>query len=104
MHKYKMMGKSKATVRALTYCDLHKIMRDDLLDVLDMYPEFKNSFYRNLHVTYCLRDEDMVAEYCTDDSDNCDELTGQPKHTVGYKPRVSTRTLKSRNGSTFRYR
>merc|ERR1711972_568386 len=37
----KMMGKSKSTVRALTYCDLHKIMRDDLLDVLDMYPEFK---------------------------------------------------------------
>ena len=102
MHKYKMMGKSKATVRALTYCDLHKIMRDDLLDVLDMYPEFKNSFYRNLHVTYCLRDEDMVAEYCTDESFD-DEFT-QNKQSIGYKPRVSTRTLKSRNGSTFRYR
>ena len=59
------MGKSKSTVRALTYCDLHKIMRDDLLDVLDMYPEFKKSFFKNLHITYSLRDEDMVAEMCT---------------------------------------
>ena len=119
MHKYKMMGKSKATVRALTYCDLHKIMRDDLLDVLDMYPEFKSSFYRNLQITYCLRDEDMIAEYCTDSSDsdgnNLDPNIGYSLHNdhhqdhnnrpnAGYKPRFSTRTLKSRNGSTFRYR
>ena len=27
-------GKSSCNVRALTYCDLHKIMRDDLLEVL----------------------------------------------------------------------
>uniref|UniRef100_A0A8C4QQW5 Cyclic nucleotide-binding domain-containing protein n=1 Tax=Eptatretus burgeri TaxID=7764 RepID=A0A8C4QQW5_EPTBU len=33
-------GKSNADVRALTYCDLHKILREDLLVVLDMYPEF----------------------------------------------------------------
>ena len=26
-------GKSSCNVRALTYCDLHKIMRDDLLEV-----------------------------------------------------------------------
>ena len=107
MHKYKMMGKSKATVRALTYCDLHKIMRDDLLDVLDMYPEFKKSFYRNLQITYCLRDEDMVAEFCTGssiDEDGYGNEDEKDKISVGYKPRTSTRTLKSRNGSTFRYR
>ena len=33
-------------VRALTYCDLHKIMRDDLLEVLELYPEFAESFSR----------------------------------------------------------
>ena len=27
------IGKSSCNVRALTYCDLHKIMRDDLLEV-----------------------------------------------------------------------
>ena len=94
IHKYKIMGKSKATVRALTYCDLHKILRDDLLDVLDMYPEFKNSFYQNLDITYSLRDEDMVAEYITDDSF---EESSLPK-------KRGTKTLRGRNGSTFRFK
>uniref|UniRef100_H2Z0V4 Cyclic nucleotide-binding domain-containing protein n=1 Tax=Ciona savignyi TaxID=51511 RepID=H2Z0V4_CIOSA len=48
------MGKSSATVRALTYCDLHKIGRADLLEVLDSYPEFKESFWNNLDITYSL--------------------------------------------------
>ena len=30
---YDTIGKSSCNVRALTYCDLHKIMRDDLLEV-----------------------------------------------------------------------
>ena len=30
---YETIGKSSCNVRALTYCDLHKIMRDDLLEV-----------------------------------------------------------------------
>jgi hypothetical protein len=50
------IGKSKCNVRALTYCDLHKIHRDDLLDVLDMYPEFYQSFTTNLEITFYLRD------------------------------------------------
>lgn len=50
------MGKSSSNVRALTYCDLHKIYRDDLLDVLEIYPEFKESFSRNLEITFNLRD------------------------------------------------
>lgn len=136
-----MMGKSKSTVRALTYCDLHKIMRDDLLDVLDMYPEFKKSFFKNLHITYSLRDEDMIAEMCTG-SDTDDEKLPQPPPTqtdpatinsgeagedgdvngaengadannppggrnssmYSYRPRNSNRTLRGRNGSSFRYR
>jgi hypothetical protein len=43
-------------VRALTYCDLHKIHRDDLLDVLDLYPEFYQSFSSNLEITFNMRD------------------------------------------------
>ncbi len=43
-------------MRALTYCDLHKIMRDDLLEVLELYPEFAESFSNNLEVTFNLRD------------------------------------------------
>ncbi|GMT19221.1 hypothetical protein PFISCL1PPCAC_10518 [Pristionchus fissidentatus] len=54
---YEDVGKSSMSVRALTYCDLHKILRDDLLDVLDMYPEFSSSFCKDLSITYNLRDE-----------------------------------------------
>jgi len=43
-------------VRALTYCDIHKLHRDDLLDVLDSYPEFLESFVSNLVITYNMRD------------------------------------------------
>lgn len=50
------IGKSSCNVRALTYCDLHKILRDDLLDVLDMYPEFADAFSTNLEITFNLRD------------------------------------------------
>ncbi|XP_077391892.1 voltage-gated inwardly rectifying potassium channel KCNH6-like isoform X3 [Festucalex cinctus] len=70
-------GKSSADVRALTYCDLHKIHRDDMLEVrcgliikrlskklqrqqtcevLDMYPEFCDYFWSNLEITFNLRD------------------------------------------------
>lgn len=50
------LGKSSCNVRALTYCDLHKIHRDDLLDVLTLYPEFFNHFMNNLEITFNLRD------------------------------------------------
>ncbi|PNJ01384.1 KCNH6 isoform 5 [Pan troglodytes] len=49
-------GKSSADVRALTYCDLHKIQWADLLEVLDMYPAFAESFWSKLEVTFNLRD------------------------------------------------
>jgi hypothetical protein len=53
-----MVGKASATVRALTYCDLHKITRADLLEVLAMYPEFAEDFWKNLVITQDLCDED----------------------------------------------
>ncbi len=49
-------GKSSCNVRALTYCDLHKINRDDLFQILEMYPEFAVDFSNNLQITFDLRD------------------------------------------------
>lgn len=49
-------GKSSCNVRALTYCDLHMINRDDLFQILDMYPEFALDFSRNLQITFDLRE------------------------------------------------
>ncbi|XP_063843735.1 potassium voltage-gated channel unc-103-like isoform X23 [Scylla paramamosain] len=58
---YSTIGKSSCNVRALTYCDLHRIMRDDILDVLDLYPEFSEEFSRNLEITFNLRDEEVAG-------------------------------------------
>ncbi|XP_019900891.2 potassium voltage-gated channel subfamily H member 6 [Esox lucius] len=58
---YARPGKSNADVRALTYCDLHKIHREDMLEVLDMYPEFSDYFWGNLEITFNLRDSATVA-------------------------------------------
>ncbi|XP_039238005.1 potassium voltage-gated channel subfamily H member 7 isoform X5 [Pipra filicauda] len=78
VHLYAKPGKSNADVRALTYCDLHKIQREDLLEVLDMYPEFSDLFLTNLELTFNLRDEtaksDLVIRSQTTndtDGDNC---------------------------------
>ena len=49
------LGQSMASVRALTYCDLHVIKRDKLLEVLDIYVAFSYSFSRNITLTYNLR-------------------------------------------------
>lgn len=49
------VGQSAANVRALTYCDLHAIKRDKLIDVLTFYKAFAGSFARNLTLTYNLR-------------------------------------------------
>ncbi|XP_061569986.1 potassium voltage-gated channel subfamily H member 2 [Cololabis saira] len=57
---YSRPGKSNADVRALTYCDLHKIHREDVLEVLDMYPEFADHFWNNLEITFNLRDTNMI--------------------------------------------
>ena len=50
-------------MRALTYCDLHKILRDDLLEVLDMYPDFSDVFWRNLEITFNLRDVSSTRDH-----------------------------------------
>lgn len=54
--RYPTYGKSSCNVRALTYCDLHRIHRADLLEVLEMYPEFYNTFATGLEITFNMRD------------------------------------------------
>uniref|UniRef100_A0A8C8SIL9 Voltage-gated inwardly rectifying potassium channel KCNH2 n=1 Tax=Pelusios castaneus TaxID=367368 RepID=A0A8C8SIL9_9SAUR len=60
LNLYARPGKSSADVRALTYCDLHKIQREELLEVLDMYPEFSDRFWASLEITFNLRDTNMI--------------------------------------------
>lgn len=57
IHLFTRPGKSCADVRALSYCDLHTIQREEILEVLDMYPEFADHFFTNLELTFDLRDE-----------------------------------------------
>uniref|UniRef100_A0A3B4F442 Potassium voltage-gated channel subfamily H member 7 n=1 Tax=Pundamilia nyererei TaxID=303518 RepID=A0A3B4F442_9CICH len=62
IHLYAKPGKSNADVRALSYCDLSTIQREDLLEVLDMYPEFADHFFNNLELTFNLRDDSTKAD------------------------------------------
>lgn len=57
IHLYGKPGKANADVRALSYCDLHTLEREELLEVMDMYPEFADYFWSNLDLTFNLRDE-----------------------------------------------
>uniref|UniRef100_M4AHE4 Potassium voltage-gated channel subfamily H member 7 n=1 Tax=Xiphophorus maculatus TaxID=8083 RepID=M4AHE4_XIPMA len=57
IHLFSKPGKSCADVRALSYCDLHTIQREEILEVLDMYPEFADHFFTNLELTFDLRGE-----------------------------------------------
>ncbi|KAJ8003475.1 hypothetical protein DPEC_G00148700 [Dallia pectoralis] len=57
IHMYAKPGKANADVRALSYCDLHTIQRDEILEVLETYPEFADYFLNNLELTFNLRDE-----------------------------------------------
>jgi hypothetical protein len=49
------VGQSAANVRALTYCNIHQIRRERLLEVLEFYHPFSISFARNMMLTYNLR-------------------------------------------------
>ncbi|XP_028291102.1 voltage-gated inwardly rectifying potassium channel KCNH7 [Gouania willdenowi] len=72
IHLFEKPGKSNADVRALSYCDLSTIQREDLLEVLDMYPEFADCFFNNLELTFSLRDESTKlsdAQGCDSDSE-----------------------------------
>ncbi|XP_041122884.1 potassium voltage-gated channel subfamily H member 6-like isoform X1 [Polyodon spathula] len=68
---YARPGKSNSDVHALTYCDLHKIHRDDLLEVLDMYPDFSDNFWSSLEITFNLRDADRVTHSLPSEDSDC---------------------------------
>ena len=55
--RHRALSQAAASVRALTYCDLHVIKRDHLLEVLEFYRAFGNSFSRNMTLTYNLREK-----------------------------------------------
>ncbi|GAA30706.2 potassium voltage-gated channel subfamily H member 2 [Clonorchis sinensis] len=59
-----LMGQSKFCVRALTYCDLHKIQHDDLFEILEMYPEFAKRFRQKLEITLDLQNAPVPGDVC----------------------------------------
>ena len=59
--KHPTIGKSSSNVKSFGYCDLHKISRDELCFVYEMWPEFVESFNANLNITFDLRDESQAG-------------------------------------------
>ncbi|XP_058469047.1 potassium voltage-gated channel subfamily H member 7 isoform X1 [Solea solea] len=74
MHLFAKPGKSSADVRALSYCDLHTIQREEILEVLDMYPEFADLFLTNLELTFDLRDENPKASNPKPSNSHSDDM------------------------------
>ncbi|PWA16714.1 hypothetical protein CCH79_00017478, partial [Gambusia affinis] len=82
IHLYDEPGRSNADVCTVTYCDLHRIPREDLLDVLDMYPSFADSFWRNLEITCDLRDTDQMPPVITNESGDDGEYRHKARHRI----------------------
>ncbi|XP_026218750.1 potassium voltage-gated channel subfamily H member 2 isoform X2 [Anabas testudineus] len=85
---YSRPGKSNADVRALTYCDLHKILREDVLEVLDMYPEFADHFWSNLEITFNLRDTNMIPGSPSSDDSNCGGFNKLRRRKLSFRRRT----------------
>uniref|UniRef100_A0A665WL40 Cyclic nucleotide-binding domain-containing protein n=1 Tax=Echeneis naucrates TaxID=173247 RepID=A0A665WL40_ECHNA len=81
IHMYDEPGKSNSDVHTITYCDLHRILRDDLLEVLDIYPSFADNFWRNLEITFDLRDV-LPPIITTDDSGDDCSYHHKPRHRI----------------------
>ncbi|KAF4087858.1 hypothetical protein AMELA_G00076130 [Ameiurus melas] len=85
---YARPGKSNADVRALTYCDLHKIHREDVLEVLDMYPEFSDHFWSNLEITFNLRDTNMIPGSPSSHDSDCTGFNKLRKRKLSFRRRT----------------
>ncbi|XP_072234154.1 voltage-gated inwardly rectifying potassium channel KCNH2 [Leuresthes tenuis] len=85
---YTRPGKSNADVRALTYCDLHKILREDVLEVLDMYPEFADNFWNNLEITFNLRDTNMIPGSPSSDDSTCGGFNKLRRRKLSFRRRT----------------
>ncbi|KAM4537631.1 voltage-gated inwardly rectifying potassium channel KCNH7-like isoform 2-T2 [Fundulus diaphanus] len=86
IHLFAKPGKSCADVRALSYCDLHTIQREEILEVLDMYPEFADHFFTNLELTFDLRDENAKTTYQSDSN----MVDVKCRRRISYKRKSST--------------
>ncbi|XP_029980407.1 voltage-gated inwardly rectifying potassium channel KCNH7 [Sphaeramia orbicularis] len=93
IHMFTKPGKSNADVRALSYCDLSTIQREDLLEVLDMYPEFADYFFNNLELTFNLRDE-AAKPSSSQDCDSDGEGIKSIKRRISFTPDLSKRENK----------
>ncbi|XP_018557236.1 potassium voltage-gated channel subfamily H member 7 isoform X2 [Lates calcarifer] len=87
IHLFAKPGKSCADVRALSYCDLHTIQREEILEVLDMYPEFADHFLTNLELTFDLRDENAKTTYPQATDSNMDDI--KCRRRVSYRRKSS---------------
>ncbi|KAJ8278771.1 hypothetical protein COCON_G00058370 [Conger conger] len=85
---YARPGKSNADVRALTYCDLHKIQREDVLEVLDMYPEFCDHFWSNLEITFNLRDTNMIPGSPSSEDTECAGFNRLRRRKLSFRRRT----------------
>ncbi|XP_048095855.1 potassium voltage-gated channel subfamily H member 7 [Alosa alosa] len=86
IHLYAKPGKSNSDVRALSYCDLHTIQREELLEVLDMYPEFSDHFLTNLELTFNLRDENAKNTYSQGSDSDGEDTKSRRKISFKRKP------------------
>ncbi|XP_026015438.1 potassium voltage-gated channel subfamily H member 7-like isoform X2 [Astatotilapia calliptera] len=98
IHLYAKPGKSCADVRALSYCDLQTIQREDILEVLDMYPEFADHFFTNLELTFDLRDENAKVTYSQETDSNMDD--SKCRKRVSYRRKSSTGSHNQDNKET----
>ncbi|XP_010884927.2 potassium voltage-gated channel subfamily H member 7 isoform X3 [Esox lucius] len=93
IHMYAKPGKANADVRALSYCDLHTIQREEILEVLEMYPEFADYFLNNLELTFNLRDESGKPQ-------NAGSVYPYPSDSDGEDARCRRRLVNRRPSST----
>ncbi|XP_043987482.1 potassium voltage-gated channel subfamily H member 7-like [Gambusia affinis] len=89
IHLYTTPGKSNADVRALCYCDLSTIQREDLLEVLDMYPEFSDYFFNNLELTFNLRDDPTKSVGVQEGDPDADDNRSM-KRRISFTPDIPT--------------
>ncbi|KAI7808785.1 putative potassium voltage-gated channel subfamily H member 7 [Triplophysa rosa] len=101
IHLYAKPGKSNADVRALSYCDLHTIQREELLEVLDMYPEFADSFLTNLELTFNLRDDNNTKATYSQASDS-DGEDSKSRRKISFKRKPSKGESLKETDSEFR--
>ncbi|XP_068730790.1 potassium voltage-gated channel subfamily H member 5-like isoform X2 [Montipora capricornis] len=81
------VGQSAVDVIALTYCDLHWIQRDALIEVLEFYPEFANKFTKDLMLSYNLRDELKIRKRTPRLEIANEEDKLETSVTIGLRPR-----------------